>query len=480
MTNPPKGHATASTKIAFQYVTSTEAYVNCLSSLPKGLQVALDTETMCRPEYEGKGGTALDPHTGRISLIIILARGYVEPIIFDLLLLEADDYDPQLLVDYLESCEFILGANIKFDAKQLRGTLGYEPLKLADVIIMAKIISNATGSKAGKAVGHSYGDLCREYLNVHLEGKGTLQKSTWATGNTSRTLDNEWWLTKLQYAAADVKYLFPLYDIMYKVITTPLPDTLLTKTGNTDRIWGLGMDKVLKREMEFIPLVVDMEFNGLPVSLPVMGAFQEGVVEELNDTAVYLSKELNLDEPQRDWRGKEVPSLRALKVLRSAQGLLDLVQTALKFKKIDNMQALVLKRMLEILEHFGSGFTDDEAVTSDEVFISEDEASLFQELTMLEESEITRTTPIVKAILDFKRLVKQNAMDLRKYLNPSTGCVHPSYSQIGTATSRLSSSGPNGQQISNKTHILIEGEAVHDLGLCGPADPIRIESTTEF
>jgi hypothetical protein len=448
----------------FIYVTTNEGYVRILSELPKGRQLALDSETMVRPEYETSGGSALDPHTGRISLIIIQPRDYAQPVIFDLLHLEADGYDKQLLIDYLEACEFILGANIKFDSKQLRGTLDYEPTKLADVIVMAKLISNACGSKAGKAVGHSYGDLCREYLNIHLDGKGSLQVSTWSTALESRNLLNEWWVEKLTYAAKDVKYLFELYDIMYEVITLPLPHSQLTKTGNTGKKWGFGMDRVLKREFEFITVVADMEYNGLPLSKPLVDAFQEQVVEELNDVAVYLSKELELDTPQRNWCNKEVPSMKALKTLRSAQGLLDVTQRALDFKKIDNVQALVLKRMLEILEHLSKSSSDsDESITLNEVFMDADEADLFQELTLLEESEITKRTPVLEGILKFKRLVKQDGMNLTKYLNVRTKRIHPSYNQLGAATSRLSSSGPNAQQISNKTQIVIYGEALNDL-----------------
>lgn len=455
---------TKTESIEFLYITTDKDYRKILGELPKRVPVALDSETIVRPEYETSGGSALDPHTGRISLIIILPRGYDKPVIFDLLHLEADGYDKELLIAYLEQCEFILGANIKFDSKQLRGTLGYEPSKLADVIVMAKLISNACGSKAGKAVGHSYGDLCREYLNIHLDGKGSLQISTWSTALESRNLLNDWWVNKLVYAAKDVKYLFQLYDIMYEVITLPLPHSQLTKTGNTGKKWGFGMGRVLRREFEFILVVADMEYNGLPLSKPLVDAFQEQVVEELNDVAVYLSKELKLDTPQRDWCNREVPSMKALKTLRSAQGLLDAVQIALDFKKIDNVQALVLKRMLEILECLSKASSDsDESITLNEVFMDADEADLFQELTLLEESEISSKTPIVEGILKFKRLVKQDGMNLTKYLNVRTKRIHPSYNQLGAATSRLSSSGPNAQQISNKTQIAIYGEALNDL-----------------
>lgn len=418
--------------------------------------LALDTETMVRPEYEGRGGSALDPHTGRVSLVIVQREGHL-PIIFDLLCLESAGYDPEPLVKALDTAEYLLGANIKFDAKQLRGTLGYTPKKLRDVMLLGKLISNATGSKAGKAVGHSLGDLTREYLNVHLSGKGTLQKSTWATGVESRTLVNDWWLDKLTYAANDVAYLFPLQKVMLPILETPLPDSPLTKTGNTGA-WGFGMTVPVQREFRLIPVTAEMEYNGLPVSRDFMTAFQEAVKDSLDSLGVYLSQELKLDTPQKDWSGRLVPSLKALKVLRSASGLLELIRKALDFQKIDNVQAAVLQRMLSILDALAAtSTTDDTAPTTGELFINEDEQTLYSELTELEHCKLVAASPIVQAILDFKRLTKQDGMDLRKYINPATGRIHPNYSQIGAATGRFASSGPNAQQISNKTKVLLNG-----------------------
>lgn len=441
----------------FNYIRTVQEYQEALPLIKKGEPLALDTETMCRPEYEGRGGSALDPHTGRISLVITLTRGGI-PQIFDLLCLEHEGYDPSALVKALDDATYLLGANIKFDAKQLRGTLGYEPLKMRDIILMAKLVSNATGSKAGKAVGHSYKDLCREYLNVHLDGKGTLQKSTWATGISSRSLENEWWAEKLQYAANDVHYLFPIYDLLEEVLTNPLPNSPLTQTGATSK-WGFGMAVPLRREMEMIPVTAEMEYEGLPVSKKVMTAFQRAVSEELQTTAVWLSRELGLDTPQTDWEGKEVASPKALKVLRSSTGLLELIKKALDFKKIDNVQAQTLSRMLDILDalYRVKGDSDTEEGTGEDIFVDEDEARLYEELTLLEHSELVATKPIISKILDFKRLVKQEGMDLRKYINPATGRIHPSYSQIGTATARLSCASPNSQQISNKTKVIING-----------------------
>lgn len=446
----------------FVYITDIPTYTQALAEFDTTQPIALDTETMVRPEYEGKGGTALSPHTGRVSLVIC-CQPESKIYVFDLLHLEAAGYDPELLVKTLDAAPYLLCAQAKFDAQQLRGTLGYEPLKLRDVILIARLLTNATGSKAGKAVGHSYKDLCREWLDVHIGGKGTLQKSSWGVGLEARTLENEWWLEKVTYAAHDVKYLFPLQDKMLPILLDPLPDSPLTKTGNKSHKWGFGMKRVFEREMRFIPVVASMEYEGLPIDKELMGAFQQAVKEELLELAVYLSKELKLDTPQRDWRGKETPSPKALKVLRSSTGLLQLVQQALNFKKIDNVQAAMLKRLLQIIENFGSreaADSDEEAFEDSEqanFFVNEDEQQFYQELVDRTAEDLATSAPLVKAILDFKRLVKQDGMDLRKYINPATGRVHPSYNQLGTATSRLSSSNFNAQQISNKTKVVIGG-----------------------
>ncbi|MFB6290874.1 MAG: DNA polymerase, partial [Candidatus Bipolaricaulia bacterium] len=62
-------------------------------------------------------------------------------------------------------------------------------------------------------------------------------------------------------------------------------------------------------------------------------------------------------------------------------------------------------------------------------------------------------TPVLKEIVEYRRLKKLEGMDLRKYTNPATGRIHANIKQIGTATSRLSESSPNLQQIAAKTHL---------------------------
>jgi hypothetical protein len=433
------------TKKMFEYITSLEPYAAACRFLFGSQRLAVDTETCVREQWLTKKGSALDPHTGRISLIIIQKPKSL-PYVFDLFHLEAAGYNPRMLIDVLESTvEYQLGVNYKFDMQFMKGTLNYMPERVKDVLIMGKLISNATGSKVGKGHGHSYADLTREYLNVHITGKKDLRTSSWGLGLSARILDSEWWYEKILYAANDVKYLFQLHDIMERAICDPLPNSPLLGWNGDSGSYGLGMAKVLKRESDFIPIIAEMEYGGMPVSLETMTLYQEGVTEALEDCGVYLSRELELDTPIRNWEGRFVPTNKALKMLRSSTGLLDILQKAINMKKISDVQGVTLKRMLDIIDLLhsfnkedtgGDGESGVEDTGVEDIFINSDEENLFGELTIMEESELLAISPVVKSILEFKKLTKQEGMDLRKFINPVTGNIHPKYDQLGAATSR--------------------------------------------
>jgi hypothetical protein len=433
------------TKKMFEYITSLEPYAAACRFLFGSQRLAVDTETCVREQWLTKKGSALDPHTGRISLIIIQKPKSL-PYVFDLFHLEAAGYNPRMLIDVLESTvEYQLGVNYKFDMQFMKGTLNYMPERVKDVLIMGKLISNATGSKVGKGHGHSYADLNREYLNVHITGKKDLRTSSWGLGLSARILDSEWWYKKILYGAGDVKYLFQLHDIMERAICDPLPNSPLLGWNGDSGSYGLGMAKVLKRESDFIPIIAEMEYGGMPVSLETMTLYQEGVTEALEDCGVYLSRELELDTPIRNWEGRFVPTNKALKMLRSSTGLLDILQKAINMKKISDVQGVTLKRMLDIIDLLhsfnkedtgGDGESGVEDTGVEDIFINSDEENLFGELTIMEESELLAISPVVKSILEFKKLTKQEGMDLRKFINPVTGNIHPKYDQLGAATSR--------------------------------------------
>lgn len=432
----------------FNYITTIEDYKAAAETLTDE-PLALDTETSVKPEYRSIG-SALDCYTSEIALLILKTRAGT-PLVFDLAWLRYYNYDPSLIANAIARAEYIIGANLKFDLKFLYREFGIWYKRLYDVVIGSKLIGNATGSKVARQLGHGYADICRELLNVHITGKQDLRKSSWAIGLEGRRLDSQWWLDKVTYAANDVQYLFPIMDIQRDVICTPLPHTQLIDSDNHSEHWGLGMADSLDREMRIVPVIAKMEYEGVPVSKPMMAAFQEAVKQELNRVGAYLSIEFNLDEPHVDEiTGELYPTNRAMRKLRSSSGLLSLINDGLKLSKIDNTQAEGLRRAIDILETLSAMENQAEA---SEVFVDEEESELYSEFLDLERSALLQLTPVVKAILDYKKLMKQDGMDLRRYINPVTGRIHASYDQLGAATSRLSCQRPNLQQQSGRTKV---------------------------
>ncbi len=432
----------------FDYINTLEGYNSyALAKADDKQPLALDTETSVRTQYR-YNGSALDCHTAEISLLILKERNSI-PVVIDLLCLQCLDYDPAPLAKVIQSAEYLIGANLKFDLKFLYNEFGVWFKNVFDVIVASKLIGNATGSKVARQLGHGYADICRELLNVHITGKKDLRVSSWALDVSARSLDNEYWKEKLTYAANDVQYLFPIRDIQVRSICTPMPHTALNPTDNRSDEWGLGMSETLEREMKLVPVIAKMEYTGMPASKKMMAAFQEGVYEEMLAVGTYLCKQLGLDQPIDLGNGKEVPTNRALSRMRSSQGLLELIQRGLNLKQFDSTQAEGLRRACELLDAF-SASTDRQA-TAEEIFVDAEEAELYREFLELENSTLLQITPVVKAILNFKKLVKQDGMDLRKYINTATGRVHCSYDQLGAATGRLSSNSPNVQQQSGRT-----------------------------
>jgi hypothetical protein len=304
--------------------------------------------------------------------------------------------------------------------------------------------------------GHSYADLCRDYLDIHISGKKTLRESDWGLPVESRNLNNEWWLEKLKYAANDVAYLFPLHDLLNKTLTAPLPRSVLNPQGASLNEAGLDSAEVLSVEFQTIPVIADMEYTGMPVSKTFLVKFQESLDRKLLEVGVFLCQELDLEtQAVGFWDSQIIPSPKSHKILRSATGLLSLVQKALKLEKLDNTQALTLTRAIDIIDAIYKLEENKGQEEPTQLFIDEDEEELFSSLLQLERSELIAISPIARGILDYKKLSKQLSMPLDNFINPFTGRIHASFDQLGTATGRFSCNSPNLQQVSSRTNAIV-------------------------
>jgi len=421
------------------YVASASDFSNMLTEAKRGQPLAIDLETCLKPEWYSVG-TALDPYMGEISLISIHdgERTYV----VDWLRLKGLPEAGRCLFEWLAGAPYVVAANARFEAKWLRLHLGIRLANWRCVVVLSHLLANATGSKFGKMRGHSLKALCRDLLGVHLEGKGTIQVEDWRV--RPEDVNSPWWQERLRYAAGDVQYLLPIHDILYKALTDP---------------WGEGLDQgvVVAREMELITVIAEMELEGLPVSPAIMEAMQEALVGApwapgcLEQMAKEIIQTLKGSEAVRF-----AVTAKDLALLNNPTALKQALQKYYKFSKLDNVQSEMLRRLLEVMTYLSEAEdAKQQQENLEEICASEEEREYFAELLDLEPEEFKQKMPLLQQILTYKRLFKLASMDLRQYVHPVTGRIHSSFNQCFAATGRMSSNGPNVQQISGRTPVRV-------------------------
>lgn len=441
----------------FIYIRTIEDCVKQIEALSQFEELAADTETYVLPKYKNMGiGSALDPHTASISLLIL--RPQEGPTrIFDLIELERADYDRTLLLQLLQSRKTLIYFNARFDVKFLLAYFGVLLRNSCCVRLLAKLIANAVGSKFGRMTGHSLKDVCRDYLGIHMTGKGEEQVSDWYARPDFDNPEDEYatlmWNDKLVYGCGDVEHLFQLREMMLETLTLPLPKTLLIPEGSETGPFGLGMSRVVETEMEMIAVTAEMEYNGLPTSRELLGQIQAAIYDEttgegeLMELASKLCAEFGLEAYPSPWCDYMMPTAPSLKALNNPNKLKSLISQRIGVQ-LDNVQASVLERMIDLLDELGK--------TGEVEFVDEDEAELFGELRMLEESVVMQTCDLARLVVKYKQLEKQRAMNLLKYINPVTGAICSNFDQLGAATGRSSAARPNSQQISGRVKVTVE------------------------
>ena len=441
----------------FYYVQTAEQLEQAIAQLRGAPRLALDTETYTRPEWEkvvGQDGR-LSPHTGAIALLQLKRDG--QPVyVFDLVCLDAAQVDQAALVNLLQQTPILVAHNALFECKMLRGHFGFLARNLHCTMIMAQLVSNATGSKFGKNKGHGLAALCRDLLSIDIEGKGSLQLQQWYTHPKSRRLDNPEWKAMLNYAAHDVEYLFPLHDLLMPTLCRPLPHSPITRTDVKDSEYGLGMSTVLEVEFQAISLSAEMEFNGLPVSETVLTKFQQACEKRTLEPATAVCKSFNLELiPNPDFYATtlEVPHPDSLKVLNNPNKVKQKVNKLLG-TQLDSAQTKLFERTIDVLEAYGKNSSIELA--------GDEEQVLYQELKLLDEAILLHGAEVLQNFLLYKKMAKQVSADLRTYINPKTGCIHAGYSQLGASTGRYASLRPNAQQISARLYATVELEVDTD------------------
>ena len=183
---------------------------------------------------------------------------------------------------------------------------------------------------------------------------------------------------------------------------------LQLRDAMADQLAATGMERLLAEvEMPLVPVLVDMEWEGIRIDLPLFAQLSKELGEDLarleREIGELAGVELNINSPR---------------------------QLA---------QVLFEKEGMPVLKKTRTGPSTD--------------ADVLEQL-----AEMGHTLP--RRILEYRELqkLKSTYVDtLPATVNPETGRIHTSFNQTGAATGRLSSSDPNLQNIPVRTP---RGEAI--------------------
>lgn len=467
--------------IEYIYVKSNEDYLKYIKYLTNFPMCGMDTETFVPLELKNKGYTALDCHASKVSLMQIIGHkpkynqkneidyeelGKLSEIfIFDIIELERDNYNPQILINYLISREFVAGVYIQFDLKIIKKQFGVLLTNVVCLKTMSRLIGNATGSKVNKQFGNSLSALCKNYLNIDVSDKGAeaAQGTDWyprPQPNDSQEI-KETFLNKLKYAANDVVYIFPLWLMMYRTLCYPLIESPLL-TGTTDiNKCGLGMQNVYDLEMAFIPVVTEMEYNGLPLCYTLMEVIEEENRKKLVNVTIELANVLKMPPTINRWTNEYEIEKEFINTLNSPVKLKAILDKLLNVNVTNTTSALIrrsitiIEKLYEYYDSFESDDDDEQDLASslDSIYKDEEESAFFS--NVINNPEFKEVKVVLQLLNQYKQISKLLSQSLLKYVNPITNRMHSSIDNLGAATGRTSSSKGNQQSIDNKNGVFV-------------------------
>lgn len=342
--------------------------------------IAIDTEVMVKVQ----GGSFTDPHACEVRL---LQLGFHDrdPIIIDRLTVDLALGAGPGLLDTLSKKELV-AHNAPYDYKQVLISMGVRLSNLRCSKVAMQTLALASGYKSWMQRGFTYGALCRDILGVRVDK--ALQASNWG----APTLTHE----QYEYAALDVGA--PRGRAKKSLL---LQGYCLLKR-ESDK---MGMGEVWDLRQALVPIIGDMELEGLLLDMKLLQELKEVVGEHVRSSTQELCKVLGLEvyttmgvKADGSWGVTLTPTQKSAKLLNHKAGLLNHINKA--------------------LGGYGIVLTD----------LSED--SLKPHLSI----------PLVGTLAQYS-LNHKLLGDVGKYMrasNPITGYVHFETNIVGTSTGRMS------------------------------------------
>jgi len=356
--------------------------------------IYLDTET-----------TGLDTLTDKIVLLQVLVNNQTYIFNYRKIDNKFKIYIMELIKNSGKTCVI---QNAKYDVKLIKSNLGILLDNVYCTFISEIICTNGKGTKYP---GLKY--LVKKYANVDIE-KGIRLDFT----DPNLVLKEEHY----EYAADDLKYL------------------KLIRDKQLEEIINSKQEKILQLEMKFLPVLAQMELNGVYLNADKWNGMaklyqekadaEEKIVKDFFMDGVDFSKYPNLLEATIAigiFKDKEGKNLRAKKRSTELEKVKDV--TLAKNYIYENLNIDSNVQMKNLLLLSGIEVQDTLAATLKKHY-----------------EEFPVTENIVK-YREFAKKVSTYGEEFTSRIHPKTGRIHAEYHQYGTASGRLACKNPNMQNI---------------------------------
>lgn len=308
-------------------------------------------------------GTSLDPYTNELLLFQVAVRDTAY--VFDV-----RQVDLKPLTKVLSNEKILkIAQNAKFDYGMLKAIAGIEIVNIFDTMLAERILTTGVSRE------NSLRAISRKYLGVELI------KETRKTfiGNHARGFSKK----QLDYAAADVLVLFPIYKAQKKALKDE------------------GLDGIAELEFDLVPVVAEMELKGFLIDVKKWREVIADYRKKANHVAQKIQEELRpySTHTQTDLFGNHA----------------DVVNL--------NSPSQILKAFRRVgldLPSTGEGV------------LSQYNHPL---------------TKLLLEYRGYEKIITAFGENLLSKINKKTGRIHPDYMQIGADTGRFACSNPNLQQI---------------------------------
>jgi DNA polymerase I len=362
--------------------------------------VSLDIET-----------DGLDPFINKIILLQI--KFDTETFIFDVRNLHSGVIS--IVLRYIKD-KLILGHNIKLDLKFLKRYFNFEPTNVYDTMITEVLINNGLASQY-----FSLKELVQKYCNISLDKD--------IRDNFINNYSVEITQELLNYSALDVEYLSKIKDIQ------------------VEKIRDQKQLKVLELESKLIPVIVDMEINGIGLN---------------SEEWINISNKVRLEVERIKLEIKnDIISEISKRAIKNCLEIANLICIPVKSKKLtDQLESSSDLEEIKswLLENINLNSTKQLPAILREIYkVQILGPKGYYPLPNTNEkvlNKISNEYPIINKILNYREQSKSLSTYGEKFLehiNPITEKIHCEYNQVGAASGRFSSSRPNMQNIKRES-----------------------------